>query len=51
MAYKMYIAGVLMPVTPSKVQLKIKNQNKTLNLIQRGRNQYFKKRGPDGNFF
>ena len=33
MAYKMYIAGVLMPVTPSKVQLKIKNQNKTLNLI------------------
>ncbi len=33
MAYKMYVDGILMPVTPSKVQLKIKNQNKTLNLI------------------
>lgn len=33
MAYKMYLAGVLMPVTPSKVKVKINNQNKTLTLI------------------
>ena len=33
MAYKMYISGVLMPVTPSKVTVKINNQNKTMTLI------------------
>lgn len=33
MAYKMYLDGVLMPVTPSKVTVKINNQNKTLVLI------------------
>ena len=33
MAYKMYIAGALMPITPSKVKVKINNQNKTLTLI------------------
>ena len=33
MAYKMFIGGVLMPITPAKVKVKIKNQNKTLNLI------------------
>lgn len=33
MAYKMYIAGVLMPITPSKVKVKVNNQNKTLTLI------------------
>lgn len=33
MAYKMYLDGVLMPVTPSKVKVKINNQNKTLVLI------------------
>jgi len=33
MAYKMYLAGVLMPVTPAKVKVKINNQNKTLTLI------------------
>ena len=33
MAYKMYIGGVLMPLTPSKVKVKINNQNKTLTLI------------------
>lgn len=33
MAYKMYIAGALMPITPSKVKVKINNQNKTLILI------------------
>ena len=33
MAYKMYIDGALMPITPSKVKQKINNQNKTLTLI------------------
>jgi len=33
MAYKMYLAGVLMPITPSKVTVKINNQNKTMTLI------------------
>ncbi len=36
MAYTMYLAGTQMPITPSKVQVKIKNQNKTLNLINEG---------------
>lgn len=33
MAYKMYLGGVLMPITPSKVQVKVNSQNKTMNLI------------------
>lgn len=33
MAYQMYLDGVLLPVTPSKLQMKIANQNKTMNLI------------------
>lgn len=33
MAYKMYLDGVLMPVTPSKVTVKTNNQNRTLTLI------------------
>lgn len=33
MAYEMYMRNILCPVTPSKLQLKIKNQNKTMNLI------------------
>ena len=33
MAYKMYLDGVLMPVTPSKVTVKVNNQNKTLVLV------------------
>lgn len=33
MAYKMYLGGVLMPITPSKVKVKINNQNETLTLI------------------
>lgn len=33
MAYAMYLGGVLMPITPSKVKVKINNQNETLTLI------------------
>lgn len=31
--YELYLNNVLFPVAPSKIQTKIKNQNKTLNLI------------------
>ena len=31
MAYDLYLNGILMPVTPAKVQLKYKSQNKTVN--------------------
>lgn len=33
MAYTMYLDDVLMPITPSKVKVKINNQNDTLTLI------------------
>ena len=33
MAYEMYMKNILCPVTPSKFDMKIKNQNKTMNLI------------------
>lgn len=33
MPYFLYLDEVLLPITPEKVQLKIKNQNKTLQLI------------------
>lgn len=33
MAYEMYMGTILCPVAPSKLQIKIKNQNKTMNLI------------------
>lgn len=36
MPYSMYINGVLFPVTPSKITMKVKNQNKTFNLINEG---------------
>lgn len=36
MAYVVYLDGVALPITPSKLQMKIKNQNKTINLINDG---------------
>lgn len=36
MAYFMYIDKILFPVTPSKLKLKITNQNKTITLINEG---------------
>lgn len=33
MPYKIWLGGVQMPVAPSKFETKIKNQNKTVNLI------------------
>ena len=36
MAYIIYMDGVALPIAPSKMQMKIKNQNKTINLINDG---------------
>lgn len=36
MAYEVYLGKVLCPIAPSKIQTKIKNQNKTMNLINDG---------------
>ena len=33
MAYDVYLGKMLCPIAPSKIQVKIKNQNKTMNLI------------------
>lgn len=33
MAYSIYMDDILMPVAPSKIEMKVKNQNSTLNLI------------------
>lgn len=36
MAYTFYLDGVQLPVTPSKVDIKIKSNNKSVNLINEG---------------
>lgn len=36
MSYDLYMNGVLYPITPAKVQIKTKNQNKTIDLINEG---------------
>lgn len=36
MAYKLYMNGVLYPITPSKITMKLGNKNKTMNLINEG---------------
>ena len=36
MSYDLYMNGVLYPVTPAKVQVKIGNNNKTIDLINEG---------------
>ena len=33
MAYKMFLNGLLMPVCPGKVTVKVNGQNKTMNLL------------------
>ena len=45
MAYEMYMKNILCPVTPSKLDLKIKNQNKTMNLINGEEVNILKKAG------
>jgi len=45
MAYLFYLDKMLLPIAPSKLQLKIENQNKTLNLINEGEINILKKPG------
>lgn len=45
MSYDLYIDGTLMPVTPGKVQVKHKNNNKTVDLINFGEVNIVKKEG------
>ncbi len=45
MAFEFYMDKMLLPIAPSKVQLKIENQNKTLNLINDGEINILKKPG------
>lgn len=43
--YKFYMDKILMPITPSKVETSIKNQNKTIILINEGEINILKKAG------
>lgn len=43
--YRFYLDGMLLPVTPEKVKIKIQNQNKTVNLIDGGEINFLKAAG------
>lgn len=45
MAYLFYMDKMLLPIAPSKLQLKVNNQNKTLTLINEGEINILKKPG------
>lgn len=45
MAYTIYLDNIQLPITPSKVKLKINNQNKTINLINESEVNILKKAG------
>lgn len=45
MAYDIYLGEILLPVTPSKLSMKIKNQNKTATLINEGEINFLKEAG------
>jgi len=45
MAYTVYLGEVMLPVPPAKLQLKIKNQNKTITLIDEGEVNILKRAG------
>ena len=45
MAYEVYLGKMLCPVAPSKIQIKIKNQNKTMNLMNDGEINFLKVAG------
>lgn len=45
MAYDVYLGETLLPVTPSKLSMKIKNQNKTATLINEGEINFLKEAG------
>lgn len=43
--YDFYLGNMLLPLAPGKMEIKIKNQNKTLNLINEGEVNMLKKAG------
>jgi LysM repeat protein len=45
MSYTLFLADVMLPVTPAQLTLKIKNQNKTVNLINEGEVNLLKQAG------
>ena len=45
MAYEVYLGKLLFPIAPSKIQTKIKNQNKTINLINESEVNFLKSAG------
>lgn len=45
MAYNFYLDKILCPIAPSKLQIKIKNNNKSINLINEGEVNILKKAG------
>lgn len=45
MAYDLYLGKMLMPVTPAKIQMAIKNQNRTITLIDDGEINVLKEAG------
>ena len=45
MSYNLYIDGILFPIAPEKVQLNVKGQNKTVNLINDGEVNILKAEG------
>lgn len=45
MSYKFYLDGVILPITPSSLSLKINNQNETINLINHGEVNILKNAG------
>ena len=45
MAYYFYMGEMLLPIAPKKLQLKVKNQNKTYTLINQGEVNVLKKPG------
>ena len=42
MAYSFFLDGVLLPVTPGSLQIKVKNQNKTVSLLNEGEVNFLK---------
>lgn len=43
--YRFYLDGMLLPVTPEKVKIKVQNQNKTVTLIDGGEINFLKAAG------
>ena len=43
--YSVYLGSVLLPISPDKLTLKIKNANKTMTLINEGEVNFLKEAG------